>query len=332
MQHSEREERQESDMRLLVVMIALAIMAAGPSTAQADNYPSRVVKIIVPIAPGGPLDTVARAIAETLSERLKQTFIIENRPGAGGNIGIQAGIASEPDGHTLVVVAGSMLTTNPSLYKKPPFDPLIDLRPISTLTVSSQTLAVHPSLPVNSLKDFIAFAKKNPIGYATSGYGTPSHLTMEYLQMLAGISGTPVSYRGLSPLMVDLLAGQVKIGFVATAGVISHARAGKLRALAVSSARRSQMMPDVPAIAETYPEFDVDSYILLVAPARIPEPVAELLEKETRRAVLLPSFRTKFQPRDIVGVGSSGADSRAWIAKELPRWSKVIKAANMQVN
>lgn len=320
-------------MKRLVVMIALIVMAVGLSTiARADDYPSRVVKIIVPIAPGGPLDTVARTVAETLSERLKQTFIVENKPGAGGNIGIQAGIAAEPDGYTLVVVAGSMLTTNPSLYKKSPFDPLVDLRPISTLTVSSQTLAVHPSLPVNSLKDFIAYAKKNPVEYATSGYGTPSHLTMEYLKLLAGISGTPVSYRGLSPLMVDLLAGQVKVGFVATAGVISHAREGKLKALAVSSARRSQMMPDVPAIAETYPEFDVDSYILLVAPARIPESVAALLEKETRRAVMQPSFRAKFQLRDIVGVGSSGADSRVWIAKELPQWAKVIKAAKMQVN
>jgi tripartite-type tricarboxylate transporter receptor subunit TctC len=155
---------------------------------------------------------------------------------------------------------------------------------------------------------------------------------MEYLQMLAGISGTPVTYRGLSPLMVDLLSGQVKVGFVATAGVINHAQEGKLKALAVSSGRRSQMMPDVPAIAETYPEFDVDSYVLLVAPARVPEPITALLEMEVRRAVLLPSFRAKFQPRDIMGVGSSGADTGAWIAKELPQWSKVIKAANMQIN
>lgn len=319
-------------MRRLVLMTALAVVAAGPPVALADNYPTRPIKIIVPIAPGGPIDTVARAIGESLSERLNQAVIIENRPGAGGNIGIQAGISSEPDGHTLMVVAGSMLTTNPSLYKKAPFEPLVDLRPISTLTVSSQTLAVHPSLPANSLDEYIAFAKKNPIGYATSGYGTPSHLTMEYLKMLAGITGTPVSYRGLSPLMVDLLAGQIKVGFVATAGVISHARDGKLKALAVSSARRSQMMKDVPAIAETFPEFDVDSYILMVAPARIPERVAKLLEEETRRAVTLPSFQQKFQPRDIVGVGSSSTDSRAWIAKELPQWAKVIKAANMQVN
>ena len=317
-----------------IVLTAIVYAAAvGPCAAQADRYPSRVIKIIVPIAAGGPLDTVARAIAETLSDRLKQSVVIENRPGAGGNIGIQAGIASEPDGHTLMVVAGSMLTTNPSLYKKSPFNPATDLRPISTLTISSQTLAVHPALPVNSVADFIAFARRNPVGYATSGYGTPSHLTMEYLRMLANFPATPVTYRGLSPLIIDLLSGQVKVGFVATAGVIAHAQAEKLKALAVSNGKRSQLLKDVPTIAEFgYPEFDVDSYIVLVAPARIPEPVAAKLEGEVRRAVKLPEFVKRFRSRDIVGVGTTGAETKAWIARELPRWAKVIKAANMQVD
>jgi tripartite-type tricarboxylate transporter receptor subunit TctC len=309
------------------------MIAGALGAAQADNYPSRVVKIVVPIAPGGPLDTVARAIAETLSARLKQTFIIENRPGAGGNIGIQAGINAPPDGHTLIVATGSMLTTIPLLYKKPPFNSETDLRPISTLTVSSQTLAVHPSLPVNSLKDFIAFAQKNPLEYATSGYGTPSHLTMEYLRLLANFPATPVTYRGLPPLMIDLLSGQVKAGFVATSGALSHIQQGKLKALAISTGQRSQVLTQVPTIAESgYPEFAVDSYILLVAPARIPDQAAALLEKEARRAVSLPEFQKKFLARDVASVGNSGAESKAWIAAELRRWEKVIKATNMQVN
>jgi tripartite-type tricarboxylate transporter receptor subunit TctC len=322
-------------VRRLVVAIALTIFVVAPSAARTGNYPSRVVKIIVPNAAGGPLDALARAVAETLSERLKQSFIVENRPGGGGNIGIQAGIAAPPDGYTLMVVAGSMLTTNPSLYKKAPFDPRTDLRPISTLTVSSQTLVVHPSLPVRSLEDFIAYAKKNAVGYATSGYGTPSHLTMEYLRMLAGFPATAITYRGLSPLMVDLLAGQVKVGFVATAGIVAHVEQGKLRPLAVSTATRSKLplMKDVPAVAEFgYPEFDVPSYNILVAPAGIPASIAALLEQEAQHAVTLPAFQQRFQASEIFGVGSDGAQTQAWIAKELARWAKLIKAAKMQVN
>ena len=320
-------------MRKLALVVAVIIVAAGPSTAWADPYPSRVVKIIVPIAAGGPIDTVARTIAQTLSDRLKQTFIVENRPGAGGNVGIQAAVGAEPDGYTLLLAAGSMLTINPLLYKKPPFDPKVDLRPISTLTVSSQTLSVHPSLPTNSLRDLVALAKKEPLAYATSGYGSPSHLAMEYLLLLAGVPATPVSYRGLAPLMVDLLSGQAKVGFVATSGMIEHLRDGKLKGLAISSAQRSRLVMDIPTIAESgYPEFQFDSYVLVLAPSRIPEPIAALLEREIRRAVKLPEFEARYRARDVVGVGNSGAETRAWISQETKRWTKVVKAANMHVD
>lgn len=320
-------------MTKLALLIAAITTAAGLNGARADTYPSRIVKIIVPIAAGGPIDTLARTIAQTLSERLKQTFIVENRPGAGGNVGIQAAISAEPDGYTLLLAAGSMLTINPLLYKKPPFNPEVDLRPISTLTLSSQTLAVHPSLPVNSLRDLVALAKKEPLAYATSGYGSPSHLAMEYLRLLADFPATPVSYRGLSPLMIDLLSGQVKVGFVATSGVIGHLRAGKLKGIGISSAHRSQLVKDIPTIAESgYPEFEFDSYVLLLAPSRIPEPVAALLEREVRAAVKLPEFQKKFSARDVVGVGSSSAEARAWITTETKRWAKVVKAAKMHVD
>jgi len=320
-------------MRRLALAAAIAMIAVGPKVALCNDYPDHVVKIIVPITAGGPLDSVARAIAQTLSERLKQPFIVENRPGAGGNLGIQSAIAAEPDGYTLVVATGSMLTTNPWLYKNRPFDPELDLRPIATLTVSSQTLAVNASLPVNSLSDLTNYSRKNPLQYATSGYGTPSDLTMQYLRMLAHFPGTPVTYRGLAPLMLDLLSGQVKVAFVATAGALPHVRKGELRALAVSSGHRSELMPDVPTIAELgFPEFIVDSYIFLMAPSHVPDSVADLLEKEVRRAVQLPEFKAYFRAEDIASVGSTSAESKAWIATELRRWGKIIKAANIQVN
>ncbi|MBI3436556.1 MAG: tripartite tricarboxylate transporter substrate binding protein, partial [Proteobacteria bacterium] len=265
-------------MKKFALLIALSMTAIGLNSARADPYPSRVVKIIVPIAAGGPIDSIARSIAQTLSDRLKQTFVVENRPGAGGNIGIQAAIGAEPDGYTLLLAAGSMLTVNPLIYKKAPFDPGADLRPLTTLTVSTQTLVVHPSLTVKTLSDFIAYAKKEPLTYATSGYGSPSHLAMEYLRMLAGFSATPVSYRGLSPLMIDLLSGQVKVGFVSTSGAIGNLREGKLRGIAISGAQRSRLLKEIPTIAESgFPQYELDSYILMLAPAHLPEPIAALL-------------------------------------------------------
>ncbi len=320
-------------MSKLALLIAIAMTAAMLNTAKADTYPSRVVKIIVPFAAGGPVDSVARTVAQTLSDRLKQAFIVENRLGAGGNVGIQAGINAAPDGYTLIMATGSMLTINPALYKKAPFDPEVDLRPISMLTVSSQMLVVHPSVPANSLQDLIALAKKNPLIYATAGYGSPSHFAMEYLRLLAGFPATPVSYRGNSPLMIDLLAGVIKVGFVATSGVINYLGDGKLKRLRVSSAERSRLVPDVPTIAESgYPEFEVDSYILILAPAGIPEQIATLLEREVRQAVQLPEFQQQFRARDVQSVASTGAEAKAWIQKETKRWAKVVKAANMQVD
>jgi len=320
-------------MRNIVVLTTIIMIASGLSRALADTYPSRVVKIIVPIAAGGPIDTVARTVAETLSDRLKQPFIVENRPGAGGNIGIQAATSAEPDGYTLLLAAGSMLTINPSLYNKPPFNPDTDLQPLSTLTVSSQMLTVHPSLPVNSLRDFIAYARKEPLTYVTSGYGSPSHLAMEYLRLLADFPAIPVPYRGLSPLMIDLLSGQAKAGFVATSGVIEHLRDGKLHGIGISSVQRSRLLKNIPTIAESgYPEFEFDSYLLMLAPSGIPEPIAALLEREIRRAVKLPEFEARNIARDIISVGNSSVESKAWISKETKRWAKVVKDAKMHVD
>ena len=227
----------------------------GIGSAAAQSYPNRLIKLVVPFPAGGPLDITARAIADKMSGSLKQPFMIENRPGAGGNIGTEVIARAAPDGYTLGMVLGTTLTVNPSLYKKLPFDPDKDFRPISIVTTFGNMLVVHPSVPVNSVAEFVAFAKaaaarKEPITYASGGIGTPGHLVMENFRLHAGFEAIHVPYRGNAPMVVDLVAGQVKAGFVTIEGMMDHVQAGRLRALGVSRASRSLLAPDVPTVAE----------------------------------------------------------------------------------
>ena len=212
-------------LQMFLTGVCLGLFAVA--VAQAQTYPSRPVKVIVPFAAGGPLDIVVRAVSEKLSASLKQPFIIENRVGAGGNIGADAAAKSPPDGYTLLMTLGTAITANPSLYRKLPFDPLVDFRALSVLGNSSQMMVVHPSLPVHTLKEFVAFAKKAPLTYAHAGPGSGGHLAMEYFKTVAGFETVQVPYQGNAPLVIDLVAGQVKAGFVATTGVVQHVRAGE---------------------------------------------------------------------------------------------------------
>jgi len=198
--------------------IIVSFMSIAPAFAQ--SYPVRPVKVVVPFAAGGPLDLVGRAVFDKLSVNLKQTFVMENRTGAGGNIGTEAVAKAAPDGYTLLFVLSSTLTANPALYRKLPFNVEKDLRPISLLVGTTQMMVVHPSVPVNTLAELVAYAKKEPLVYAHAGPGSGGHLAMEYFRTMAGFETVQVPYRGNAPLVVDLLAGQVKAGFVATAGVI----------------------------------------------------------------------------------------------------------------
>ena len=218
---------------------------------------------------------MARAIADKLSTSLKQTFIVETRPGAAGNVGAEFVAKAPADGHTLLMALDTTFTVNPSLYKKPPFDPLADFSFISIAASGSNMLVVHPSIPVNSVAEFVAYAKREPIAYAHGGNGSPGHLCMEYFRLMAGFQTTPVPYRGNPQLVTDLVAGQIKFGFVGTGGVAQHVRAGRLKGLAISTRKRSPFAPDLPTIAESgYPDFEFDSYHVLAAPAGLPEAVA----------------------------------------------------------
>jgi tripartite-type tricarboxylate transporter receptor subunit TctC len=319
--------------RMLAALI-VAGLAVGVVPALAQSYPTRPVKVVVPFAAGGPLDLVGRAVFEKLSERLKQPFVLENRTGAGGNIGTDAVTKAAADGYTLLFVLSGTLTANPALYRKLPFNVEKDLRPISLLVASTQMLVVHPSVPVNTLAEFVAYAKKQPLAYAHAGPGSGGHLAMEYFRTMAGgFETVQVPYRGNAPLVVDLVAGQVKAGFVSTAGVIQHVRDGRLKGLAISSTVRSALAPNVPTTAEAgYPDFKLGTYFVLLAPAGVPDAIAGLLEREVRAVLKSPELKERFRPQDIEMVGSDAAAARAFLREDTALWARIAKQANLRVD
>jgi tripartite-type tricarboxylate transporter receptor subunit TctC len=319
--------------RLLLYVVAGASFGIPAAADASQPYPQRPVKIITAGIPGTTFDLVARALADQLSLRLKQIFLVEPRPGAAGNVGAEFVAKASPDGYTLIMALGTTFAVNPSLYRKPPFDPLADFTFIAITATTSTVLVVHPSVPVSSVAEFVAFAKKEPIAYAHGGNGTPGHLTMEYFRLMAGFQTTPVPYRGNPQLVTDLVGGQIKAGFVAASGVIQHVREGRLKGLAVSTRSRSPLAPDVPTIAEAgYPEFEFASYHVLAAPAGIPEPVAALLEREVLQSLADPELRERFRAQDIVIAPATSVEARARIESDLQLWAKVVKAAGMQVD
>jgi tripartite-type tricarboxylate transporter receptor subunit TctC len=320
---------------ILFAGLALGVWTVG--AAVAEPYPSRLIKLVVPFAAGSPVDIIARSVADKMSASLKQSFVIENRPGAGGNIGADVIAKAAPDGYTLGAVVDSMLTVNPSLYKTLPFDPDKDLRPISLLTTSGLMLVVHPSVPVNSVAEFVAFAKtaatrKRPIIYGSGGNGLPGHLVMEKFRLHAGFEAIHAPYRGNPPMVIDLVAGQIKVGFVVSAGMMDHVQTGRLKALAVSRSTRSPLAPNVPTIAESgYPGFSAEAHVVLLAPAGIPESIADRLEHAAQAALKHPDAIERFRRMDTTPAGSGGAEARAKLKAERAEWAKVVAAGNLRI-
>jgi len=293
----------------------------------AQGYPTRPVKIIVSSAAGGPLDIVARAVAEKLAASLKQPVVVEARSGAGGNIAADLVSKAEPDGYTLLFVLSSTLTVNPHLYK----DLNFNLKPITVVNYSTQTLFVHPSLPVNNLVEFVAWAKKEgPVTYAHGGAGTSSHLVMEYFRLLAGFETVPVPYRGSAALVADFISGQFKVAFGSTSGLLPLAASGKLRPLAVSTAKRSPLLPEVPAVAETYPGFELTTDFILAAPGGTPDEIVAMLEREVRQVIEPQEFRDRFSKQDIWIVASTPAEAAARIKTGFAVWADVVKRTGMK--
>jgi len=296
--------------------------------AMAESYPAHPIKIIVSSAAGGPLDIVGRAVAEKMAAALKQPVVVEARSGAGGNIAADLVAKSEPDGYTLLFTLSSTLTVNPHLTKGLTFN----LKPITVVNYSTQTLFVHPSVPVSNVAEFVAWARKEgPVLYAHGGNGTSSHLVMEYFRLLAGFETMPVPYRGAAAMLGDFLAGQIKVSFGSTSGLLPQAAAGKLRALAVSTSKRSPLAPDVPTVAESgYPGFELTTDFILMAPGGTADEIVTLLEREVRQAISTMEFKERFSKQDIWIVASTPQETASRIKAGFDLWADVVVRTGMK--
>ncbi len=312
----------------LAALIAGCLTLVSLEIAIAQNYPTHPVRIIVSSAAGGPLDIVGRAVAEKMAAALKQPVVVEARSGAGGNIAADFVSKSTPDGYTLLFTLSSTLTVNPHLYK----DLTFNLKPVTVVNYSTQTLFVHPSVPVHNVAEFVAWAKKEgPVSYAHGGNGTSSHLVMEYFRLLAGFETVGVPYRGAAAMVSDFLAGQFKVAFGSTSGLLPQAAAGKLRALAVSTSKRSPLAPDVPTVAESgYPGFELTTDFVLLAPGATPDEIVALLEREVRQAIDTAEFRDRFSKQDIWIVASTSAQAASRIKAGFDLWRDVVVRTGMK--
>ena len=307
------------------VSLALALFA-GAAIAQA--YPAKPIRMIVPFPPGGGTDIAARTIANKLSEDVKWTFVVENKPGAGGNLGVEQAVKSPADGYTLVIGQTSNLAINPALHAKLPYDPLRDLIPVALIVSAPVVFVVAASSRYTSLGDLLAAAKTDPGGvtFASPGNGTVSHLAGELLQRAAGVRLTHVPYKGASQALTDTLGGQVQSFMSSVPSALSQIRAGRLRAIAVSSATRARELPEVPTIAEAgYKGFEASTWYGLLAPARTPAPIIARLNAEVNRALKTPEVRERLAAEGGEALGGSPEQFASFLKAEHAKWGRVVK-------
>ena len=317
-------------LQLATCAVALPI---AEQAAWAQGYPARAVRVVVPVAPGGANDVTARLIGQWLSEHLGQQFVIENRPGAGTNVGTEAVIRAPADGYTLLI-AGSNAAINPTLFGSLNFNFIRDTAPIASIVRVPQVMQVNPSLPVKSVPEFIAYAKANPgkIAMGSGGNGSPAHVVGEYFKLMTGTDLTHVPYRGAAPAVTDLLAGQIQVAFTEMATSLGHIKAGNLRALAVTTVARSEALPDVPTLAEFVPGFEASQWIGLVAPKDTPSTVIEKLNAEIKAALGDPKMKARFAELGGMVLPGSPADFGNLIRDETEKWAKVIRTARIKVD
>jgi tripartite-type tricarboxylate transporter receptor subunit TctC len=308
-----------------------AALSAVSRIAWAQTYPTRPVRIVVGFPPGGGADITARLIGQWLSERLGQPFIIENRPGAGSNIATEAVVRAPPDGYTLLLV-GAFNAVNATLYDKLNFNFIRDIAPVATMYYAPNVMAVHPSFPAKTIPEFIAYSKSNP-GKVNMGSGTTGatmHMSGELFKIMAGIDMVPVPYRGAGPALTDLLAGQVQVSFPTMPASIEHIRTGKLRALAVTTAKRSDALPDIPTVGEFLPGYESSNWYGVGIPKNTPAEIIDKLNKEINAALADPKMKARFADFGGTPLVGSPADFAKLIAEETEKWGKVIRAANLK--
>jgi tripartite-type tricarboxylate transporter receptor subunit TctC len=312
--------------RFLHFAAGVAVFPALARFAWAQTYAARPVRLIVPFPPGGANDNLARLIGQWLSERLGQSFVIENRPGAGSNIGTEAVVRAPPDGYTLLLV-GPAHAVNATLYDKLNYNFIRDIAPVASIVRESNLMEVHPSFPAKTVPEFIAYARANPgkINMASAGTGTAPHMSGELFKMMTGVNLVHVPYRGGAPAFTDLLGGQVQVYFGNLAGSIEFIRAGKLRALAVTAATRSEALPEIPTVGEFVPGYEASSVYGLGAPKNTPVEIIKALNKEVNAALLDAKMKARFANVAGTMVGGSPADFGKLLADETEKWAKVVK-------
>ena len=320
------------DRRSLVRGGLSAVVASWPVLGRAEAWPSRPIRFVVPFAPGGSSEIVARSTAVELSKLLGTSVFVDNKPGGAGNVAM-AEVARADDQHTLVLGHIGTLAVNPFIFDKLPYDPIKDFRPISLLAKVPSLYVVHPDVPAKNLKEFVALAKARPgqLNYGSAGNGSAGHLAFEYLKMATGIFVLHVPYRGTGPQLTDLLAGRLQAASVGAPAILQFIKAGKLRCIATGTAQRIAQLPDVPTVAEQgWPGFEMTQWYGLLAPASLPAPAADKLAAAAARAVREPAALERLSSDAAIAVGSTPADFAAFIAVERERWKPVIARAKVK--
>jgi tripartite-type tricarboxylate transporter receptor subunit TctC len=319
--------------KIMIAFAAAALLGGFPS-AQAQNWPAKPIRFIVPFTPGGGNDTIARLVGQKLSAALGQQVIVDNRAGAGGTIGAEAAARSAPDGYTMFLAGVATHGINPNLRSKLPYDPVKDFQPVSLIASAPLIVVVHPSLPVRNTRELIALAKSKPgqVTYASNGAGGSSHMAVELFNMMTGTKMLHVPYKGLSPALTDLISGQVQVMFSSAVAMLPQVKSGRLRAIAMTGAKRSPALPDVPTVAESgVPGYETGSWYGVVVPAGTPKPIVGRLAQEIAAISKSPEVNQRLVEDAAIPVGSTPDEFGAFIRKELARWAKVVQQGHISV-